>query len=54
MGRLIFGMMQSLDGYIDGPAGDVQLPHPVRSSLAISPITSVARTAFFTEDACMS
>jgi dihydrofolate reductase len=28
MGRLIFGMMQSLDGYIDGPAGDVQLPPP--------------------------
>jgi dihydrofolate reductase len=28
MGRLIFGMMQSLDGYIDGPAGDVQLAPP--------------------------
>ena len=28
MARLIFGMMQSLDGYIDGPAGDVQLPPP--------------------------
>ena len=28
MGRLIFGMMQSLDGYIDGPAGDVQLGPP--------------------------
>ena len=24
MGRLIFGMMQSLDGYIAGPAGDVK------------------------------
>ena len=33
MGRLIFGMMQSLDGYIDGPAGDVQLgpPGPILS-----------------------
>ncbi len=31
MGRLIYGMMQSLDGYIDGPAGNVQLgpPDPV-------------------------
>ena len=28
MGRLIFGMMQSLDGYIDGPAGNVQLGPP--------------------------
>jgi dihydrofolate reductase len=33
MGRLIFGMMQSLDGYIDGPAGNVQLgpPGPILS-----------------------
>ncbi len=33
MGRLIFGMMQSLDGYIDGTAGDVQLgpPGPILS-----------------------
>jgi hypothetical protein len=28
MGRLIFGMMQPLDGYIDGPAGDVQSGPP--------------------------
>lgn len=28
MGRLVFGMMQSLDGYIDGPAGNVQLAPP--------------------------
>src|SRR5437868_12300111 len=28
MGRLIFGMMQSLDGYIDGPADNVQLAPP--------------------------
>src|SRR5947209_13673976 len=28
MGRLTFGMMQSLDGYIDGPAGNVQLGPP--------------------------
>lgn len=28
MGRLVFGMMQSLDGYIDGPAGNVQLGPP--------------------------
>ena len=28
MGRLVFAMMQSLDGYIDGPAGDVQLGPP--------------------------
>jgi hypothetical protein len=25
MARLVFGMMQSLDGYIDGPAGDLKL-----------------------------
>jgi dihydrofolate reductase len=33
MGRLIFGMMQSLDGYIDGPAGNIQLgpPGPILS-----------------------
>ena len=28
MGRLIFGMMQSLDGYIDGPAENIQLGPP--------------------------
>jgi hypothetical protein len=28
MGRLIFGMVQSLDGYIDGPAVNVQLGPP--------------------------
>jgi dihydrofolate reductase len=28
MGRLVFGMMQSLDGYIDGRSGDLQLPPP--------------------------
>ena len=28
MGRLIYGMMQSLDGYIDGPEGGVQLGPP--------------------------
>ena len=28
MARLIFGMMQSLDRYIDGPAGNVQLGPP--------------------------
>ena len=28
MGRLIFGMMQSLDGYVDGVAGDLALPAP--------------------------
>ena len=33
MSRFIFGMMQSLDGYIDGPAGDLQLgpPGPILS-----------------------
>lgn len=31
MAKLSFGMMQSLDGYVDGPAGNVQLgpPDPV-------------------------
>lgn len=31
MGQFIYGMMQSLDGYIDGPEGNVQLgpPDPV-------------------------
>ena len=28
MGRLIFGMMQSLDGYVGGIAGDLTLPPP--------------------------
>ena len=28
MGKLIFGMMQSLDGYVDGVAGEAQLPPP--------------------------
>ena len=28
MGRLIFGMMQSLDGYVGGVAGDLTLPPP--------------------------
>jgi len=33
MARLVFGMMQSLDGYIDGPAGDLKLgpPGPILS-----------------------
>ena len=26
MARLVFGMMQSLDGYVDGAAGDLALP----------------------------
>src|SRR6476646_8968917 len=26
MGKLVFGMMQSLDGYVDGVAGKVELP----------------------------
>ena len=28
MGRLVFGMMQSLDGYVDGARGGLQLPPP--------------------------
>ncbi len=28
MGKLVFGMMQSLDGYVDGVAGGGQLPPP--------------------------
>jgi dihydrofolate reductase len=28
MGRLVFGMMQSLDGYVDGVAGELDLPAP--------------------------
>ena len=28
MARLIYGMMQSLDGYVDGAEGDLQLPAP--------------------------
>lgn len=28
MGRLVFGMMQSLDGYVDGVAGGLELPPP--------------------------
>lgn len=26
MGKLVFGMMQSLDGYVDGVAGGLKLP----------------------------
>jgi dihydrofolate reductase len=28
MGRIVFAMMQSLDGYVDGVAGDLALPPP--------------------------
>src|SRR5499427_3293100 len=28
MGKLVFGMMQSLDGYVDGVAGPLVLPPP--------------------------
>jgi dihydrofolate reductase len=28
MGKLVFGMMQSLDGYIDGVTGQLELPPP--------------------------
>lgn len=28
MGKLVFGMMQSLDGYVAGAAGGPQLPRP--------------------------
>ena len=28
MGKLVFGMMQSLDGYVDGVAGTLELPPP--------------------------
>lgn len=28
MGKLVFGMMQSLDGYVDGPAGGPEFPAP--------------------------
>src|SRR5260370_9618457 len=28
MGKLVFGMMQSLDGYVDGVSGGLELPPP--------------------------
>jgi dihydrofolate reductase len=28
MGKLVYGMMQSLDGYVAGAAGDLQMPRP--------------------------
>ena len=28
MGKLVFGMMQSLDGYVDGVAGKLEMPSP--------------------------
>lgn len=28
MAKLIYGMMQSLDGYVDGPEGNLVLPGP--------------------------
>ena len=34
MAKLVFGMSQSLDGYVDGVAGDLELPPPgPRSSI---------------------
>ena len=29
MGKLVFGMMQSLAGYVDGVTGSLELPPPV-------------------------
>ena len=31
MAKLVFGMSQSLDGYVDGVAGDLELPPPGRA-----------------------
>ena len=28
MGKLVFAMVQSLDGYVDGVAGGLELPPP--------------------------
>ncbi|GAB4066393.1 dihydrofolate reductase family protein [Ancylobacter sonchi] len=28
MAKLVFGMMQSLDGYVDGPSGSLEMPGP--------------------------
>lgn len=48
MGRLVFGMMQSLDGYIEGPKGGPgSPPSPVVFRHFIAP------TDFFTADECM-
>jgi dihydrofolate reductase len=49
----VFGMMQSLDGYIDVASGSLQLPPPGPLLSGISLIGSVAWTAFSSADACM-
>ena len=59
MGKLVFGMMQSLDGYVAGVAGGpgsdgyvaglasgLELPPPGDSSIVISTITSAVWPAF--------
>ena len=42
MGKLVFGMMQSLDGYVDGVAGPLEFPSPGVALAVISTITSAA------------
>lgn len=52
MGKLVYGMMQSLDGYVAGVAGGPQLPRPGDSSTAISTIPYVEWAAASTGGAC--
>jgi hypothetical protein len=49
MAKLVFGMMQSLDGYVDGVAGGPQLPMPgAPRSIATSTTRSAAWPAVYT------
>jgi hypothetical protein len=54
MGRLNFGMMQSLDGYIAGPSGGPQLfaPGPILHRHFNDYVRGL-ETAFSTADTCM-
>jgi len=52
MGNLVFGMMQSLDGYVAGVPGGPELPPPALRSIDISTITSAAWPAACTVVAC--
>jgi hypothetical protein len=36
MAKLVFGMSQSLDGYVDGVAGELESPPHVRSCFVTS------------------
>ena len=52
MGKLVFGMMQSLDGYIAGVDGSWSCRHRALRSFAIGSITFATSPAVCTVVAC--